>query len=134
MPNYQTLAPFLLGLKADPGAHVFYDLFADALVWSDEIPQPDSAGMEPAHVWELRGAWRYRTLLILGQAGERFRDAWEEAEKCFPAWPGFDPKRRDPSLAEVFNRLREKAMRKWDEDDAKYEEAIARQQQQKASV
>lgn len=125
MPDYQKLAPFLQGLKAVPEAHFFYDMFADALVWSDEIPHPDAPGMEQFRAAELRGVWRYRTLLILGQAGERFRNAWEEAGKHFPTWPGFAPERRDSSLADAFNQLRETAMRKWEEDDAKYEAAIA---------
>ncbi len=130
MPDYQKLAPFLQGLKAVPDAHFFYDLFADALVWSDEIPHLDAPGMESFRASELRGVWRYRTLLLLGQAGERFRDAWEAAGKAFPTWPGFAPERRNPALAGTFNRLRETAMRKWEEADAKYDAEIAKQQQQ----
>src|SRR5262249_23740868 len=132
MPDYQKLAGYLRGLKADPAAQAFYDLFADALVWSDELPHPDSEVVEDFRPAELRGVWRYRTLLILGQPGERFRNAWEEAMKCFPTWPGFAQERRDLALADTFNRLRETAMRKWEEDDARYEAAIAKQQQASA--
>src|ERR1035438_277487 len=96
MRDYQRLAPFLQGLTKDANARIYYDLFADALVWSDEVPPADSPDRASFSAAELRGVWRFRTTLILGQPAEKFRAAWEEALKCFPNWPGFDPKRRDP--------------------------------------
>lgn len=38
MRDFDPLAPLLRGLRADPQARIFYDLFADALVWTDDVP------------------------------------------------------------------------------------------------
>jgi hypothetical protein len=114
MRDYQALAPILDGLKKAADARLHYDLFADAIVWSDELPAPEDRLAIGMIAPQLRGIWRFRTSLILGQPVEKFRSAWEEALKCFPNWPGFDPKRRDAALAPAFLALQQEAMNKWD--------------------
>ena len=102
MRDYSILARFLQGLQKDDNARFFYDLCADALVWSDEVPPIGSPDCDTFNAPDLRGVWRYRTTLILGRPEEKRRLAREEARKHFPNWPGFDPKRCDASLASTF--------------------------------
>jgi hypothetical protein len=130
MHDYAKLAPFLELLKKDENAKFFYDLFADALVWSDEVPPPDFPNRVSFNTAELRGLWRYRTTLILGQPDEKRRPAWEKAIECFPNWPGFDPKRRDIALASTFSALQGAAMKKWEEDDERINASLAKKKQQ----
>jgi hypothetical protein len=129
MRDYEKLAPFLNGLKPKLDAALHYDLFADALVWSDELPAPAHRTGDVLFGSELRGVWHFRTTLILGQPKEKFRAAWDEAMSCFPNWPGFDPKRRDAALAATFIAMQEAAMKKCDETEARIEAAIAQQAQ-----
>ena len=113
MHDYQKLAPILNVLQSDPQAIMRYDLFADALVWSDEVPEPEKCG-DILVGSELRGIWHYRTSLILGQPKEKLRAAWEEALRCFPNWPGFSLKRQDAALASTFRAMQDEAMNKSD--------------------
>jgi hypothetical protein len=133
MRDYQKLAPLLNPLKPDPNATMHYDLFADALVWSDEIPSPADVKGDVLVGSELRGVWHFRTTLILAQPKEKFRPAWEEALRCFPNWPGFDPKRRDTALAAAFSAMREAAMKKWEEAEERINASLA-EQTEKASA
>jgi hypothetical protein len=133
MHDYQKLAPILDALKPDPTARLHYDLFADALVWSDELPASEDRPSCVLIGSELRGIWHYRTSLILGNPVEKFRPAWEEAVRCFPNWPGFDPKRRDASLAATFLTMQDTAMKKWEADEKRIEEQLAKKPQ-KASA
>ncbi len=96
-------------LTASPDAKMFYELLSDSLVWTDEIPEVD-----PAHVGgrrALRFVFRYRTSLMLGRPEERYRPYWEEALALFPAWPGFKPERRAPSLRDAYESFHAEAMR-----------------------
>jgi hypothetical protein len=114
MRDYQKLACFLDALQQDENARMFYDLFADALVWSDEVPPADFPGRESFMASDLRGLWRFRTTLILGQPEEKRRLGWEEALKWFPNWPGFDAKRRAPALGATFLAMQAESMNKWE--------------------
>jgi hypothetical protein len=133
MRDYQQLASILDGLKQATDARLHYDLFADALVWSDELPAPEDRPTAGMIAHQLRGIWRYRTSLILGEPEQKFRAAWEEAQKCFPNWPGFEPTRRDVSLAVTFRELQQSAMKKWDELEERYEQQ-SQDRPQKASA
>lgn len=126
MRDFQALARFLNGLPHDGSASICYDAFADALIWSDEVPPQDFPDRVSFNASELRGVWRYRTTLILGTPEENRRAAWEEAMKCFPNWPGFDPKRRDSSLASTFRAMQEEAMNQWEVNEDLIETELAR--------
>src|SRR3974390_936568 len=112
MRDYRKLAPYLNSLALRPDAVMHYDLYADALVWEDELPAADVRAGDVLFGSELRGVWHYRTSVILGQPKEKLRAAWEEALQCFPNWPGFDPKRRAPGLAPIFVAMQEAALKK----------------------
>ena len=133
MRDYRKLTSFLNGLQPKPDAVLHYDLFADALVWSDELPAPADRAGDILIGSELRGVWHFRTTLILGQPKEKFRAAWEDALKCFPDWPGFDPKRRDTALAATFIAMQQAAIKKSEETEARIDAALA-QQGQKANA
>ena len=69
-----------------------YHLFADALVWADELPfRWRRLGID--HV--LRPLWHYRMGLILGET-RRFVELWELGKRLFPHWIGFHPSRCRP--------------------------------------
>src|SRR5262249_52039543 len=62
-----------------------YHLLADAIYWSDELPQCLPWLAENA----LRLVIRYRTSLVLGKPDVRCDRFWREALKQFPRWIGF---------------------------------------------
>jgi hypothetical protein len=103
------ITPYILQLEEDSDAKVGYDLFADALVWSDERPLPPLDGKDPVDVTCLRAVLHYRTSLILGRPNAKYRSAWEEAQGLFPTWPGFAPKRRESVLKDLYLQLRHQA-------------------------
>ncbi len=105
--NLHAIADRLRQLKPAPDATVFYELTSDALVWSDEIPDLDTGDVSEFHC--LRYVFRFRTTLMMGTPDERFRGLWEEAAKCFPEWPGFDPARRAAEHQPVYRRFCEQA-------------------------
>jgi hypothetical protein len=129
MHDYQKMAPILDKLKHAIDARMHYDLFADALVWSDELPALEDRPACDLVGSKLRGIWNFRTSLILGQPKEKFRPAWEEAMKWFPNWPGFDPKRRDASLASTFLTMQDAAMKKCEAVEKRFEEQLAKRPQ-----
>jgi hypothetical protein len=101
------IAGRMRALRPAPEASVFYELMSDALVWSDEIPDLDTGGAGEFHC--LRFVFRYRTTLIIGRPDERFRCHWDEANRLFPEWPGFDARRRSPEWRPVYERFCEQA-------------------------
>jgi hypothetical protein len=109
-PDLKGISPYMPQGQADPRATLHYDLFADALVWSDELPKHDENG-RLVLCWCLRTVWRYRTSLVLGVPDERCRADWEEAMRLFPKWPGFAPSRRQSELAAVYAAFHDAAMR-----------------------
>jgi hypothetical protein len=112
------LAPILRGLRRSPEATISYCVMSDALIWSDETPEFRVPGtFKDWHV--LRFVFHYRTQLILGEPEQRdpdpdglarlifaeSRDAWHEARRLFPEWPGFQPERFKPELRSMYESL-----------------------------
>jgi hypothetical protein len=126
------IAPKLNQLHEDPRARVHYELMSDSLVWSDELPPLDQ--VEPSECMCLRGIWRFRSSLIMGSSEEKFRPAWEEAQKLFPHWPGFLLPRRQMSWRETFIEQRDKLMTNWEGLDARYEQSKMEQKGKPAAT
>ncbi len=115
------IAPKLNQIQEDPRARVHYELMSDSLVWSDELPPLDQ--VEPGECICLRGIWRFRSSLIMGAHEEKFRPAWEEAQKLFPFWPGFLLARQQARWREIFIEQRAKLNDGWDSLDARFEQS-----------
>ncbi len=128
MRDFSKLTPLLNSLIVIPNLTPRYDLFADALVWTDELPSPEVV-TDSLVGKELRGVWQYRTSLILGKPNERCRADWEEASRCFPDWPGFDPVRQDAKWAPMFREMQARAMSKWEEFEHCVDAELARKAQ-----
>jgi hypothetical protein len=118
---FQMLAPMLDKLVLDPNARVSYELMSDSLIWSDELPPPAPGGEWNTNC--LRGAFRFRTTLILGKPDERFRARWEELQTLCPNWPAFLPDRRspDPGKVRLFEEGRARLNAEMDELDERFE-------------
>jgi hypothetical protein len=101
------IAPFLQVLRPSPGAVLSYELLSDSLVWSDEIPELEGKADRP--FWPLRYVLRFRTSLIVGAPDEPYREYWEEAQRLFPDWPGFDARRQAPDLKAEYDRFKAQA-------------------------
>lgn len=116
------VAPVLSELKVDPQARLGYELMSDALIWSDELPPP--ANREDAVIDTncLRGVFRYRTSLMLGEPVEKYRASWDELKRLCPNWPGFLPERarHDPARIKYYTEARAKLIADWEELDANY--------------
>lgn len=105
--HLRAIADRMRQLKPLPGATVFYELMSNALVWSDEIPDLATGDVSDFHC--LRFVFRFRTTLMMGKPDERFRSLWDEAQKLFPDWPGFDPRRQAVEYRPVYERFCELA-------------------------
>jgi hypothetical protein len=127
MSKFQAIAAHLQSLAKNPQAMPHYDLFADALVWSDEVPSPLPIADQNIDVTCLRGVWHYRSSMILGKPEERHRPAWEAALELFPLWPGFDPARREFTWRSFYEIQREAALKKWEEDEDRNEKRLIEQ-------
>lgn len=102
--NLKTIAPLLQSMSKDPHARVFYDITADALIWTDEFPLiADSDAISC-----LRYVLRYRTSVILGQPEVRYERYWSEVAAMCPNWPGFILERKSPLLAPTYRDLAQK--------------------------
>lgn len=121
----QAIASFMRELVADPKAQIGYDLFADALVWSDEWPQFSVEDLAQVNPQCLRAIFRYRTSMILGAPVQVFQSSWEEGLRLFPDWPGFDPHRREHELKEEYEKRRRAALAKWDDLESRTAATIA---------
>jgi hypothetical protein len=126
MDELEMLAPRLEKLPRDAHARLQYDLYAGALVWSDETPdwvfEGPAIGESPAGLGVYRALLNYRSSLILGQPNERYRHYWERALRLCPGWPGFLPERQDPSLADECRKRAEAGLRSFEELDARFEQ------------
>ena len=85
------IASVMNSLRATPEAQVSYDVASDALVWSDELPQPGQFRVR--ELWCLRPVLRYRSSIILGKPEGQFCAAWEAAQRLFQDWAGFEATR-----------------------------------------
>jgi len=117
------IAPKLNQLTADPDARVYFEWMSGGLVWSDELPPIKER--VPGESQCLRGIWRYRSSLIMGNPAEKCRPWWEKAQELFPNWPGFLPERRSESWRHVFVEKEAKALADWEALDAKFEQQRA---------
>jgi hypothetical protein len=115
------IAPKLALLCEDPKARMYFELMSGALVWSDELPPVDQ--LEPAESHRLRGVWRYRTSLILGQPEEKFRAGWERLLALCPSWPGFlaDRRKPNPERIKYYHERSATSLADWEALDARFE-------------
>jgi hypothetical protein len=113
----EQIASCLNSLVLSEDAIVHYDIYADGLIWSDELPNQLTGTNLPLS--SLRPLLRYRTSLILSCPMQKYQYAWDSGLVLFPDWPGFDPGRRDRSLQETYHTLRDKALERFDEISVK---------------
>ncbi|MBN1910367.1 MAG: hypothetical protein JW818_11550 [Pirellulales bacterium] len=81
--------------RFSPEAKIDYNLFADALVWSDEYPS-DIEGQRADYDC-VKLLLRYRTTLLLGNPDNTFKPYWEAGKRLFPNWAGFHVSRVTPT-------------------------------------
>jgi glycosyltransferase involved in cell wall biosynthesis len=111
------IAPLMREVVQSPTANFSYELLSGALIWSDELPE--FRRMKLIRNWQvIRFVLRFRTTLILGEPHEEYRFIWEQAQKLFPGWPGFDPARRSPALREDFEKLEAEGMEQFGDMEA----------------
>lgn len=73
----------------------FFDLFAGAVVWTDETRRwPRQPRTATEVIWALRPLWAYRTSLMLDKPRDELEEYWQFGLEHFPKWVGFHPKRR----------------------------------------
>jgi hypothetical protein len=96
--SFEIIASEMERTNVNPEAIITYDLFADALAWSDEYPN-NYLNNPNAHFDEMssiRVLFRYRTTILLGTPDEILRPYWDQALLLFPNWAGFNPERLKP--------------------------------------
>ncbi|MEK6235766.1 MAG: hypothetical protein N2C14_13745 [Planctomycetales bacterium] len=95
-------------LEQREDAELSFDLLAGAVLWSDECPKVASTFDQVC----LRPVLRYRMSLILGKPEPKHFRWWEEAQRCFPRWPGFSPERSQPSdsIIAYYNRKNQEGL------------------------
>ena len=76
-------------MRLDESATLDYDMMADALWWSDERPEFNTAKDH----WCLRPVFNYRTSLIIKSPAHESERFWVRALELFPSWPGFHSSR-----------------------------------------
>jgi hypothetical protein len=104
LSRLRPLAPIFDSLDTRrPDATLGYDLFADAVYWSDELPDHASLPFD-LDVTLIRPMLRHRTCTMLGLESS-FGRCWEIALGLFPSWVGFAPDRVHPA-AEVLDSAR----------------------------
>ena len=101
--------------RVSPTAQVHYDLLADALVWSDELPCEISGRRGEFDCIKL--LWRYRTTMLLGKPDNSFRPYWVRARAIFPNWAGFHFSRLKATeeLVEFYRREHDRGIRSLEE-------------------
>lgn len=104
----RTMAARMGRVAKSAEATVCYSVLADALYWSDEIPEFEDALADDL----LRFLLRYRTTLLLGGPNPALEVYWNEAVRQFPQWVGFEPSRQTPTpaLKKAYKQLKDKAM------------------------
>lgn len=106
----ETIAPLMNAQRRSRFARPRYHLLADALFWTDEIPEGISEVGEDA----LRFILRYRTSLLMSNPQSEFELLWRTARNAFPEWAGFSLDRciQSEHLKAVFLRLQAKSMKR----------------------
>jgi len=79
----------------EPDAEMQYDVMSDALIWTDEYPEP-SADVGFSKLSVLRLLLRYRTTVLLGNPDPSLSEYWEVGKQLFPTWPAFAQERCSP--------------------------------------
>lgn len=75
-----------------PNADLRYDVMADSVYWTDEVPSP------LPFEWDvMRFITHHRTRLILGEGESPYTELWNRAKELFPEWVGFRADRCLPS-------------------------------------
>ena len=107
--EFGSIADEMNRTRASSGAEISYDVFADALVWSDEYPDRYRGRRKRFDCVKL--LLRYRTTLILGDPDPFFEPFWDEARELFPLWAGFDAARQceDEQLRSIHEQYHRKA-------------------------
>ena len=100
--NLATIASEFNALTKSADAKLQYDLFADAISWSDELP----SGASGDSLYLFRSLVHYRTGLIINEPKPAGHPFWLSAKEAFPNWPGFDEDRcrPDEKLADFYRR------------------------------
>ncbi len=95
-------------VKPKNKAKIGYSIWAGGLYWSDEFPDFEDDLSDDL----IRFLIRYRTSLILGRPQKNREIFWNEAQRLFPEWIGFDPARRAPNseLQRMYQEFSEKAL------------------------
>lgn len=108
LARLKTMAPSMRRAKKSAKAALSYSVLADALYWSDEIPQFDDTVADDL----VRFLLRYRTTLVLGHPQKALEPYWNEALRQFPEWIGFDSCRRasSPELQKAHKQFKDRAM------------------------
>lgn len=100
-------APVLATITAiDPNATMVYDLLADGVIWSDELPD---GGLSGNYGLMAKYVLNHRTRIMLGQPSQ-LEWLWNRAVLAFPNWIGFSSDRcspPEPVLAEILKRAME---------------------------
>jgi hypothetical protein len=103
-----TIAKVMNTLTKSPDATISYDMLADALWWSDELP---AIGTIPGDGC-LRPVVHYRTSVIINKPVPECLPYWLAAKMKFPNWPGFDTERCKPDeeLAALYRKSKTKGL------------------------
>lgn len=112
LKDLESLAPKIGSLKVDPVARVYYELMSGGLAWTDELPALEKMNSNEFGV--MRALWSFRSSLILGSPKEKYRFLWEESQRWFPSWPGFQPDRQSETWKSRFQELEAKGLAEWD--------------------
>jgi hypothetical protein len=93
--SFEDIASEMDHTNVNPEAVLQFDLFADALLWSDEYPPPRKDRL--GDITCVRVLLRYRTTFLLGNPDQRLKPYWDQALLMFPNWAGFTPHRMKPT-------------------------------------
>jgi len=138
------VAPLMQKRRPAPNATLSYEILADALVWSDELPgQADWSTIDdgstrllaltvpheqfpvPQRILDvscIRPVLYYRSSLVIGEPDCYAEDYWAEAYRLFPDWAGFEPRRRSRDLEATLKEFRRAAQAEYAELLASFED------------
>lgn len=107
--QYRIIKAQMIACETRPEAVIKYHLLADAIYWTDEIPEKLDSFSENC----LRFVLRYRTTLLIGEPDEKWKMHWEVAKREFGGWIGFSSTRCcfSEEIKSVYFGLRTKAFK-----------------------
>lgn len=109
MPKPEMLIPHLRELRVDPAATRHHEMMSGGFFWSDERPGADYS--DASADYAMRFLLGYRASLVRGQPREELRPVWDAVLAACPGWPGFQPERCSPTLAEELARASKRSLR-----------------------